>query len=386
MARIVVAGYMIRYPMAGMLFAYLHYVLGLHRLGHTVAYLEESGWSGACYDPTTRDHGEDPSGGIVAVRALMSRWGVAAPVLYVDRDTGRVAGGDRRELERILTDADLLINLGGVCWLPEFGRCRRRALVDMDPVFTQLGRFGGKALEAHQAYFSYGANIGQPGCPVPTGGIAWQPTVPPVVLEIWRDAASAAPTSGVFTTVANWSAYGGIEHDGTHYGQKNEEFLRLIDLPRRTREPLEVALSNVPAKDRTRFVRAGWRTCDGHSVSSEVDPYLAYVAGSRGEFSVAKNAYVRTRCGWFSDRSVCYLAAGRPVVLQDTGLGDWLEIGEGVLAYTTLDEAAACLDRVGRDYARHRRAARQIAAARFAYKTVLPRLLEVALDAPAASA
>ena len=192
-----------------------------------MAYLEESGWSGACFDQTARDHGDDPSSGIVAVRALMNRWGVAAPVLYVDRDTGRVAGGDRRELERVLREADLLINLGGVCWLPEFRRCRRRALVDMDPVFTQVGRFGGEALDTHQAHFSYGANIGQPGCSIPTRGIAWQPTVPPVVPAIWRDAASTAAASGVFTTVANWSAYGGIWHDGTYFGQKNEEFLRL---------------------------------------------------------------------------------------------------------------------------------------------------------------
>jgi hypothetical protein len=380
-ARIVVCGYMVRHPFAGNLLAFFHYVLGLVRLGHEVVYLEESGWPYSCYDPATSQWYDDPSSGLRVVRTLFAAHQVDVPVIYVNRDTGHVDGAGRDGVERLLRAAELLLNIGGVCYLPEFLLCGRRALVDMDPLFTQVERFGARALGDYHVHFSYGANIGRPGCTIPACGINWQATAPPVVLDLWE---WAQPQAGApFTTIANWGSYGKVNHLGTSYGQKDEEFLRLIDLPRHTAQRLELALSGADS-DGPRLQQAGWSVRDaGAEIGIDVTAYRDYIRASCGEFSVAKNAYVASRSGWFSDRSVCYLAAGLPVVLQDTGFSGWLPTGRGLLAYGTLEEAAACLERVAGDYAAHRRAARALAAEVFAHHTVLPRLLDRAFEGSA---
>ncbi len=381
MARIVIAGYMIRHPLAGNLFAYFHYLLGLHRLGHQVVYVEESGWPSACYDPERGAYGDDPRSGLRAVHALLAEYGVNAPVCYVDRDTGRVEGASWAEVKRLLGAADLLLNIGGVCWLPEFRLVRRRAFVDLDPLFTQVGRFGAEALAEHHVHFSYGVNLGRAECTIPTGGLQWRPTVAPVVLDAWKSV--PAPDDAPLTTVANWSAYGGVIYDGESYGQKDQEFVRLEDLPRCTTQRLELALAGAGSVATERLQAAGWSVCAAAAVSSNVSTYRAYIAGSRGELSVAKHAYVKTWSGWFSDRSVCYLAAGRPTILQDTGFTDWLPTGRGVLSFSTVDEAADSIARMNADYPAHCRAASDIAERVFSHDVVLPRLVETALGSVA---
>lgn len=378
MARIVVCGYMIRHPIAGNLFAYFQYVVGLHRLGHDVAYVEESGWSGSCYDPATNGYGDDPTPGLSRVRALCAEHGLDIPVCYVDREGGAVYGAEWKDLKRMLGAADLLLNVGGVCWLPEFRLSPRRALVDMDPFFTQAGGFGAWLLDEHQIHFSYGVNIGRPGCTIPTAGVDWLPTVPPVAVNLWTGA--AARPNRRFTTIANWSAYGAVSYEGKHYGQKDEEFLRLLDLPSRTTQSLELALSGTPDDIAARLRTAGWSVRNaGVEVSIDVRSYRSYILSSYGEFSAAKHAYVTTRSGWFSDRSVCYMAAGRPVVVQETGFSDWLSTGRGVLGFSTIDEARDCLERVNVAYDAHAQAAREIAERVFSDRVVLPRLLDAAL-------
>jgi hypothetical protein len=380
-ARIVVSGYMVRHPFAGNLLAYFHYVLGLVRLGHEVVYVEESGWPYSCYDPETSLWCDHPSTGLRVVRALFAAHDVDAPVIYVNRDTRDIEGAGHDELECRLREADLLLNIGGVCYLPPFLLCGRRALIDMDPLFTQVERFGARALADYHAHFSYGANIGQAGCTIPTCGINWRPAVPPVVLDLWE---WGCPRAGApFTTIGNWGSYGKIAHQGASYGQKDEEFLRLIDLPRHTAQRLELALSGAEA-DAGRLEQAGWLVRDaGVEIGMDVTGYRQYIRASCGEFSVAKNAYVASRSGWFSDRSACYLAAGLPVVLQDTGFSRWLPTGRGLLPYATLEEAADRLGQVAGDYALHRRAAHAIAAEVFAHDTVLPQLLDRAFEGSA---
>jgi len=258
----------------------------------------------------------------------------------------------------------------------------------MDPLFTQVGQFGAWMLDDHHVHFSYGTNIGRPGCTIPTAGIDWLPTVPPVVPDIWqvREPGHAAEANGgasdnAFTTVANWSAYGAVTYRGERYGQKDEEFLRLLDLPSQTKARLELALSGASSEEMARLQGAGWSVRNAGEVSADIPTYQAYIAGSRGEFSAAKHAYVKTRSGWFSDRSVCYLAAGRPVVLQDTGFSDWLPTGRGIVAFSSTRDAADCLERVAAEYPEHCRAAAQIVAKVFSYDVVLPQLLEYALEA-----
>ncbi|MEA2093021.1 MAG: hypothetical protein U9P11_00485 [Pseudomonadota bacterium] len=379
MARIIVTGYMIRHPLAGNMLAYFHYVLGFHRLGHEVCYLEESGWRNACYNPESGSYSDDPSYGIHAVRALLESHDISVPVGYVNRNTGAVSGNCDSDLERLLSSADLLLNIGGVCSLPQFALSPRRALIDMDPLFTQLGFFAGEDLHDYDVHFSYGSNIGRPGSSVPTCGIDWLPVAPPVVPAIWQESARSTgmhSPDAPFTTVCNWSAYGAVEHEGERYGQKDVEFLRLLELPGHVSRRLALAVSGADAGTRQMFEAAGWSVCNAADISSDVSGYQRYIAGSRGEFSAAKQAYVKTRSGWFSDRSVCYLAAGRPVIVQDTGIGDWLTTGQGVLTFSSMDQAIDRIEQVEADYAAHCEAAIQVADQVFSYKVVLPRLLE----------
>ncbi|HYO50573.1 MAG TPA: glycosyltransferase family 1 protein, partial [Chloroflexia bacterium] len=223
--------------------------------------------------------------------------------------------------------------------------------------------------------------IGRPDCTVPTLGMDWLPTVPPVVPDLWQWAAPAPDAS--FTTIANWQAYGSVTYEGERYGQKDEEFMRFISLPRATSQKLELALSGASASVVEHLRASGWAVRDAsRPVGTDLEAYRLYISHSRGEFSVAKNAYVKTCSGWFSDRSVCYLASGLPVVLQETGFSDWLPTGMGVLPFSTLEEAADCIRRVNADYAAHQRAARELAEEVFSHEVVLPRLLEAALNTP----
>jgi hypothetical protein len=385
-SKVVVCGYMIRSPLAGMMLAYFHYLVGLHRLGHEVVYLEESGWPRSCYNPINHEHTDDPGIGLRTVRSMMARFQLKIPVYYVDRESGAIYGTDLENLKSTLLGADLLLNIGGVCWLPEFYLCGRRALIDMDPLFTQIGQFGGDLLSDHHVHFSYGTNIGHNGCTIPTLGINWYPTLPPVVPEVWQNlipypetpAGKGEPPDLPFTTIANWNAYGGITYRGQHYGQKDEEFLRMLELPSRVLQTMELTVAGIDGESKKRLRCAGWMIRHGKELTG-VSTYQNYIAGSRGEFSVAKHAYVKTRSGWFSDRSVCYLAAGRPVVLQDTGFTDRLPTGKGLLAFNSLEEAVESIERINADYYEHRIAARLLAEETFASDVVLPPLLETAM-------
>lgn len=382
MALIVVSGYMVRYPVAGSQLAYFHYLLGLSRLGHDVVYLEESGWPDSCYDPATNTQTSNPAAGLRSVRQLCDAFGLDCPIIYVDRETGATHGAPRSTVESYLAAADLWLNIGGVCMLPEVELCRRRALVDMDPMFTQVGKFGGSELDFYHAHFTYGTNIGRSVCAIPTGAIEWQPLLPPVVQDIWWDGHGAEKpdrASAPFTTVANWSAYGPMEWNGRLYGQKDQEFLRLSKLPALTSRRLLLALSGEGEAVRREFRTRGWTIVGAAELSRELDTYRQFIQGSAGEFSAAKHAYVVTRSGWFSDRSVCYLAAGLPVVVQDTGIGESLELGRGVLVFASLEEAAAAIEQVSDDYARQSRWARELAQEVFDARVVLPKLVEGAL-------
>ena len=255
----------------------------------------------------------------------------------------------------------------------------------MDPFFTQIGTFAAEGRNEYHAYFSYGVNIGQPDCSIPNDGIEWLPTVPPVVPEIWNSPIVTPKDSGeeradlTFTTIANWNAYGGVTYKGEHYGQKDQEFMRLLELPSCCSQKLELALAGRDAEiaEVTKSLQAaGWLVRDGGEISASLSTYITYLTGSRGEFSVAKQAYVKTRSGWFSDRSVCYLAAGRPVILQDTGFSDWLPTEYGVLAFSSLQEAVDRIKHVNANYPEHCLTARELAEQIFSYKVVLPRLLK----------
>jgi hypothetical protein len=379
--RIVVLGYLVRCPIGGMAWHHMQYAIGLAELGHDVWFIEDSGdepWS--CYDPTTGATGADPTYGLRFAAEALTRVGLGDRWAYHDALAGRWHGPAADRAADVCRSADLVLNLSHSNVLrPWLHDAPVRALVDTDPVFTQLRhltdeRRRTRALQ-HNAFFTFGESIGGGG-PVPDDGIAWLPTRQPIVLGQW--AVTPGPIDGAFTTVMQWDSYPPIEYGGRRYGMKRDSFAPYADLPRRTDEVLEVALGS-EAAPRSALRRQGWNVRDPLRVTKDPWTYQRYIRRSKGEFSVAKQGYVLGNCGWFSERSAAYLASGRPVVVQETGFSDWMPTGRGVVAFGSPEEAIAGLREVNERYEAHCRAAREIAEAYFDARKVLPTLIEAAV-------
>ena len=367
-----------RYPLGGIGWQAVHHVAGLARLGHDVYYIEDSG--ARPYDPRIKSVVADSSYGVAFLADAMARFGLADRWAYVDPVTGASHGLPRERLARLYGEADALFNVCAATRLrEEHMRCPVRIYVETDPVFEQIRVAEGdrKAIEDlqdHTHHFTYGENLGQPDSPIPLEKFAWKTTRPPVVMDLWRG--ECDPRAERFTTVATWK---NVSKDITFRGEtyhwsKHVNFLRLLDLPRRTTQPLELALALDDDGTRQLLSSHGWNVTEALDASRDLDAYQQYVQRSRAELTAAKDLVVRTRSGWFSDRSVCYLAAGKPVVTQDTGFGKLLPTGEGLFAFSTVEEAAAAVDEINHDYERHCRAARRIAEEFFAADRVLARL------------
>jgi hypothetical protein len=368
-----------RYPLGGIGWQAIHYVLGLARLGHDVYYVEDSGGAYP-YDPRVRSVVKDSSHGVTFLASVMGRFGLADRWAYVDGVTGIHHGLSHDRLADLYRDADAIFNVCGATRLTEEHlRCPIRVYVETDPVFEQIRVAEGDrrailALEDHTHHFTYGENLGQPDCPIPLEKFAWRPTRPPVIQDLWTTAFD--PRAERFTTVATWKNVGkDIRFRGeTYLWSKHLNFLKVIDLPSRTRQPLEMALEMDDSVMRDLLVQNGWILTDAFQVSRDLTTYQHHIQRSRGEFTVAKDLVARTRSGWFSDRSVCYLAAGKPVVTMDTGFGKYVPAGVGLLPFETVEEAAAALDEVNRDYERHSREAGRIAQEYFAADRILSQL------------
>jgi hypothetical protein len=281
-----------------------------------------------------------------------------------------------------LGDAELLLDFNGFLDDEELlAAAPRRVYLDIDPGFAQMWDDLGLAdpFAGYDAFVSVGANLGAAGCAIPTAGRRWIPTRQPVVLERWP---SAAP-GRAFTSVGSWRGpFGPVEHGGRSYGLRVHEFRRFAELPGLVDAPFELAL-DIDAADAAdaQLLRQGrWGLADPGGVAGDLDSYRSYVQGSMAEIAIAKEMYVATRSGWFSDRSASYLASGKPVLAQDTGFGDSLPSGEGLLAFSDLEQARSGAEEIRRDLPRHSAAARAIAEEFFASERVLPELME-ALDA-----
>lgn len=374
--KIVCSGHLVRYPVGGFSWHHLQYLVGLRRMGHEVTYFEDYGWANSCYDLARNEMTPDPRYGIGYLRSLLRLHALDDHWCYLAED-GTAYGLPREHLAQRCRECDVYFNLSNINWIPELEQCRRRVLVDTDPVFTQIGAHGlGGPFSRYHTLFTYGENVHRPGCEMPDGGARWLPTRQPVVLDLWP--VEAGDPSASFTTVMNWSSLGDREHEGKVYGQKDREFERFLSLPHATGEVMEVAIS-APVEVRKRLINSGWRLADPLEVTRSPWSYQCYLSGSRAEFSVAKHGYVSTRCGWFSDRSSAYLAMGRPVVVQDTGFSDFLPCGAGLLAYHTVDEAITAIRRLNDDYEAHCRAARAVVEEYFDARRVLADLLEQCL-------
>ena len=378
--RIIVTGLVGQYAFGGVAWDYLQFVEGFRRLGHDVFYLEDTEtWP---YDPIHETVSADCTYNVGYLRGVMDRLGLGDRWMYRNCPDASYHGVTEADAKRICASAGLFVNVSGCCWLrPEYVAIPRKIFLDSDPMFTQVGLLHAKPehlerVRLHDAHFSFAENIGQPDCRIPDAGFHWIPTRQPVVLDWWP--AAEAPPRDVFTTVMNWVSYKETEYAGEKWGQKDLEFARFADLPRRTAQPLEVAMGLGPGKKRPteQLQQQGWRIIEPAEHLPDPWTYRDYLRTSKAEWSVAKEGYVKSRSGWFSCRSACYLALGRPCVLQNTGWSRYYPTGQGLFAFSTIEEALAGIDRVNADYPAQSAAARRLAADQFEAGLVLNQMLE----------
>ena len=374
--RILLSGMVAAVPrQGGAAWAVLQYLLGFKRLGHEVCFVEP------VPEAALRPAGAPlaRSDNAAYFRRVMTDFGLERTSALLLVGTRQTVGLPYERLREIARRADVLVNISGL--LADEALVENvplRVYLDLDPAFTQLWqaaegidmRFG-----AHSHFATVGQAIGRPGCGVPTCGRTWITTPQPVVLERWRVAGRV--THSALTTVANWRGYGSIEHGGVFYGQKAHSWREFFSLPTLTEESFAPALAIHPEenKDLAALRANGWRLLDPKRVAHTPASYRRFVRGSKAEFGIAKSGYVAARCGWFSDRSACYLASGRPVIAQETGFGRFLPVGAGLFAFETIEEVLASVEALNDDYDRHARAARAIAEEYFDSDRVLARLL-----------
>jgi len=381
--RLIVWGLLGSYPFGGMTWQVLHYVAGFRHLGYDVWYVEDSDrylLNANDFSRTSdvRTNVEFLARHMKAI-GLEDRWVFRPP-----RDAAATCGAlDFEGLRRLYRDADAVINLCGAQeLLPWHDAVRCLVYVQTDPVSDQVAVASGderktSELRAYDHLFTYGENLGEADCRVPADGFTWHKTRPPVCVDWWED---APPLLGgaALTSVLKWQHEAkDVQWQGeTWHWSKHREFRRFLAVGERSSLPLELAISSVPGRDLGELRDHGWRTRPSASVS---DPgaYRDYIRSSIGEFTASKEQYVVPRSGWFSDRSVCYLASGRPVITQETGFSKYIPTGEGLLAFSTVEEAAAAIEAVSGDYALQSRRANEIARAYFGADRVLRDMVEL---------
>jgi hypothetical protein len=377
--RIIVFGILFWYPLAGVTYQFLHYLIGLRRLGYDAYYIEDSGrW---IYDPRLNDLSPDASGNIDAVVPVLeahgfgNRWAFRGN--YPD---GRCYGMSEAAILRLYQEADAFLNVTGAQEIrEEHMKCPRRIYVESDPFASQVKvALGDEAmmatLRAHDTLFSFGENLGAPDCSVPIERFEWLSTRQPVHLDLWRN--DRFDRTAPYTTITTWHNKGkDLTFNGErYYWTKDREFEKFLDLPRHRPVSFELA-AGVDATVQQRLRTHGWRQTPSVGISRNVERYRDYIQRSRGEFTVARDQYVRPRTGWFSDRSACYLAAERPVITQDTGFSKFIPTGRGLFGFTTMDDILTAVDAIERDYEGHCRAAGEIASEFFEAKKVIGSLM-----------
>lgn len=382
--RIVVMGFMGSMPIAGVIWQHVHYMVGLQRLGHDVYYIEDS--ARLPYNPETFEVSEDFGYAAKILSRLAAefdfkdRWAYCARYLQ----KSLTAGISIKKIRQLYREADAILN---ICGAQEFNHdllaSDRILYVESDPGVEQIKIDNGVRstidyIGRHHALFTFGENIGTKNFPVPLHGFKWLPTRQPIVTDLWKTSRSPARVA-VFTSIANWSTSGqkDIVWRGKKYlWSKSREFLRFVSAPKKAGETFELATNMNDGRTRARFEGKAWRLVSPEQMSVDYWLYRDYVQGSKGEFTVAKDQYVRLHTGWFSDRSACYLAAGRPVITQETGFTRNYGGDTGLLAFRSLSDIVDAVEKINADYKRHSRAAREIARTVFEAETVLRSLLD----------
>jgi hypothetical protein len=356
----------------------MQYLLGLRKLGHEVYYLEDVGETAKTWNWDTKEWTIDPSWPSQYVQSCLEPVGLGDRWIYRVQDISRGMATDR--FQEICAEADLFIMRAVPLWhwRTEYDLPRRRVFVDVDPGFTQFKLARGNAglaavLSRCDHLFTLAERINHPDCTIPTAGYHWHPTRPPVSVDHWPWADDGSADE--FSTIMRWRGFHDVKYQGALYGQKDLEFPKFLELPTLSSERFCIAALGANFEP---LSQAGWRVLEGHAATRTPTDYSSFIRQSRAEFSVAKQTYHVTRSGWFSDRSVCYLASGRPIVIQDTGLGDCVPTGKGIRCFRDVSEAVEAVTQISACYEEHRCDARQLAETTFNSDTLLPDLVDVA--------
>jgi GT2 family glycosyltransferase len=384
---IVVLGMMSKRPWAGIVWITVQYLVGLRRLGYDVYYVESHACTPSMF---VSDEDDGAPGAARFIADVMDRFGMSERwAFHALHSDGTCYGLSETQLRRLYRSSALLLNLHGATTpLPEHTENGRLVYIGTDPVQVEIEVYHGDQhaidfLDSHVALFTWGENHGRPSCKLPVNErFSFKPTRQPIVLDFWT---AGAPERDAFTTIGNWKQLGNevVLEGQTYHWSKHLEFLKFLDLPRRCSQPFELALGSYDEADRRLLESHGWRVRDALSISTRVDDYQKYVTGSFGEFTVAKDQNVRLRTGWFSDRSASYLAAGRPVITQETGFSEWLPTGIGLFAFSDTEDVVDAVESIRSDYKRHSRKAVALAREFFASDVVLRALLsDIGLDPP----
>lgn len=376
--KIIVFGIVFFCPVAGVVYQFLHYLIGLRRLGYDVYYIEDS--TRLVYDPEINEMSQNATGNIRRIAPILEAYGFTDRWAYLGIGPTQCFGLSSDAVLTLYHEADAFFNVTGSQEIrEEHLHCPRRIYIESDPFTTQVGLDQANASTVnqichHDTLFSFGENLGAEDCLVPAGDYQWLPTRQPVILDLWP---ASGPDSGRYTTVTSWYSKGkDIEYRGeTFFWTKDREFKRFLDLPKRSASQFELA---VGADDDVRALLAsnGWRYIDSVPLSNDISAYRRYIQQSRGEFTVARDQYTRPRTGWFSDRSACYLAAGRPVITQQTGFDKFLPTGAGLFGFDSMDDILDAVDRIESNYTRHCEAARQIAEEYFSAEKVISSIID----------
>lgn len=386
--RIIVGGLVGQFPLGGVAWDYFHYVLALSELGHDVYYDESTNaWP---YDPVAQQPSDDGAFNVRFIGDFFDRY---APHL-ADRWHYRLLlersfGMSKARFDEVASSADVFLNVSGGCQIPDKlnPRCIK-VFMDTDPGYSQIGlqhvldhegpdAWRYREVKSHDRFFTYAENIWAADCKLPRVNLPWQTTRPVATLSHWADVRRQRPTRGALTTIMNLSFTKEVQaytHDGVHYYDKRAEFEKFIDLPKRSPVPLLIAMGG--AEGMPDLAERGWQLVPGYDVSRTPEQYRQFIGSSAGEWSIAKNFYVATASGWFSCRTACYLAAGRPAVVQETGWSRYVPEGRGVFAFSTMENAIDALAQVQSNPAAQQAAAYEVAREYLAPDRVCTPMLE----------
>ncbi|UEG50684.1 hypothetical protein LK994_04255 [Ferruginibacter lapsinanis] len=382
--RIVVGGFIGLYPTGGVTWDYIQYVIGLQQLGHDVFYLEDT-----CQFPKFQSAGKewnDPSDSIEYLKNTMEKFGLQNRWAYRDVASGNCFGMSLDKIKEICRTADVFINISASTFLrDEYLAIPKRVLIDSDPMFTQvdyLTETGGKdpsgmkfILDNHNYHFSFGENIGQASCRIPLAGFNWHTTRQPICIDCWNTI--NPQKSNIISTVMNWSVRPDLIFDNENWGQKNIEFKKFIGIPKLfTDISFEIIITGLTDEKRNEIKAHGWNTLDPLKTITDTLSYKEFITTAMAEFSVAKHTYVKSNSGWFSCRSACYLAAGKPVIAQDTQWSKYIPTGNGLFAFTDTESIITSVNDLKENYMKHSKAAIEIAREYFDSNKILNQLLE----------